>query len=1140
MFKKISSLFLVVIIFLNSVAASFEYSASAVDSGEMILIPNDVITLNSSVTSAQRTGNWTKTGSGNADVSTENGVATVKLSGHKGAQLFTNTFTVTKNNTYRISFEVKIGSETKLSSTYSGVTNPEGIDFVIQDFGSLDKNSVASYRSYIEGTTDYAHAYKGNGNKKRIKTSLTWTLESDTDVPYSYSVTKYSPFGKYIGTSNSPIADLKTVDLEEFYSNWRTVTCEIKLPDEDEYTASDIAIGFCLPWDGTELYVRGVSMERVIPEIPDNAIPTTILDVDGNVHPSGDDISVTTKVTENPNGTYTIDILYDDMDSVNEFVGWYRGEELLSTEQCYTTEKGIDFNNITAKILCKSVITGGLGFESYTAAQTSLRVDSGVSQDLPYTPPFDDKWGQMYESYQQNDDWAFLIRATHGDFATKYATAYNPSVDKKFETADTIVKPYSGKSMMYFATRARSVVRKLDNLKPNTEYELSFYVYNLSEWDFLHTATIADVYEMTVGNTTSNSTVKVYDYYKEIYKRINDVYVRIADTSKIRKWHKITLNFTTDEDDTELYLHLYNITGRNADDTSKTFIDNLTLMKIEQPQNFAECVTYLGNSIRKETLNAHQALRFKFEIDDYIFKLYEKQGYALSEYGALITYDERLMGSSLVLNDELKINGYPILRGVAYNKSEGINNFFATTKDSVIVSFALYNIGVFGDVTKYDFYNKAIALRPYAVFKNSEEEELICYANTETSSLFDVMDFIISDDSVNEKIEEFGISSDEYAEYLSDVLTVRSILADSKAAMAYSAAGRTDYKNNPQNSGSVSAVDLGEDISIHTELQSTFLAEPIVELLDKPYNEGVWGENLWEIANGTAELSRPVPVTFNWSATYNGNSEFYGYLLTLSQNPDLSNAKYYSLYETSIDIYNLNIGTDYYWNVAAIYSDGMYLSAIDKFSVSDSAPRNLYIEGVTNVRDIGGWNINGKTTNQGVIYRMGNLNEMTAEGKERFIKDLGIKTELDLRIGGEVVEVFYKDENINFYNVPMSAEYCLQYNSKEIVQAFEILGDESNYPIAIHCSIGTDRTGMMAFVINGLLGASYEQLNYEYMFSNLGNIGRGRKTWDLFLYRTNHINRCAGDTFAERTYNYLLKIGVEAEHIDTVIRMMTE
>lgn len=1106
------------------------------DDGNMIITPTTVVTLSNSVTSLQRDANWTKTG-GDATISTENGVSTVVLSGKKDSQLFTNTFTLEKNNTYSFSFEVKIGSETKLSDTYNGDTQPSGIDFVLQDFGSLDKNGAATYTRYIEGATDYAHAYKGNGNKKRTKTSLVWTIESDTDTPYVYSVTKYSPFGKYIGTPNSPIAALKTVDLEEFYSDWRTVTCEFSIPNEDEYTASDIAIGFVLPNDGDEIWVRNVFMERVIPEIPDNVIPTTIVDVNGNVHPSGDDISVTTKAAENQNGTYTVEILYDDMDSVNEFLGWYSGEKLLSDSLRYTTENGIDLHSISAKILCKSVITGGLGFESYTSPQTSLRVDSGVSQDLPNTPPFDDKWGQMYTSYQPNDDWAFLIRATHGDFATKYATAYNPSVDKKFETADTIVKPYSGKSMMYFATRARSVVRKLDNLKPNTEYELSFYVYNLSEWDFLHTATIADTYEMNVGNTTSDSSVKVYDYYKEIYKRVNDVYVKIADTSKIRNWKKITLNFTTDEDDNELYLHLYNITGRTADDTSKTFIDNLTLTEVEQPENFAECTTYLGNSIRKETQNANQALRFKFEINDYIFKLYEQQGYELSEYGALVAYEEHLNGSPLVLNSDLKTNGYSVVRGVAYNKAEGINHVFETTNNTIIVSFALYNIGVVGNATRYDFYNRAFAVRPYAIFKNSEEE-FVCYANTESSSLFDVVDSILSDDTVSEKLTDFGIESDEYAEYLSDVSAVRNILADSRVNKVYFDVGRNCYKNNLQNSSAVSISDLGENISIHTELQNAFLAEPIVELLDKPYNEGVWGENLWEIADGTAELSRPVPVTFNWSATYNGNSEFYGYLLTLSQNPDLSNAKHYSLYETSIDIYNLNIGTDYYWNVAAIYSDGMYVSPTDKFSISDAAPRNLYIEGVTNVRDIGGWNINGKTTNQGVIFRMGGLNNITEEGKKAF-KELGIKTELDLRIGGEVVEVFYKDENIKYYNIPMSAEYCLQYNSKEIVQAFEILGDESNYPIAIHCSIGTDRTGMMAFVINSLLGASYEQLNYEYMFSNLGNIGRGRNTWDLFLYR-NNINKCAGDTFAEKTYNYLLKIGVKAEHIDTVIRMMTK
>ena len=1128
MLKKYLSALLALIIVLNS---CFILNASGSESNNMIIVPATVTTLKAATTADERAASWTKTGSGTAEAYVDNGLSVVHINGYKGAQLFTNTFTLEKNYSYKISFEVKIGSDTKLSSTYSGVTNPEGIDFVIQDFGSLDKNGVASYRSYIEGATDYAHAYKGNGNKKRVKTSLVWTLESDTDSPYIYSVTKYSPFGKYIGTSNSPIAALKTVDLEDFYSDWRTVTCEIKLPDEDEYTASDIAIGFSLPYDGTELYVRGVTMKKIIPEIPDNTIPVSVVDLNGNPHSSGDDIPFTSHAANNGDGTYSLSIDYDSMDGVNEFLGWYSGETLLSNEQNYTTGKGMNFESISAKILCKSVITGGLGFESYKT-ETSMRVDNGVHQALPNTPPFDDKWGQMYETYQQSDDWVFLIKATNGDYVTKYATAYNPSVDKKFETDTTIVKPYSGDSMMYYGTRARSVVRKLDNLKPNTEYELSFYVYNLSEWDFLHTATIADAYEMEVGNTVSDANVKVYDYYKEIYKRINDVYVRIADTSKVFNWNKITLNFTTDEDDSFLYLHLYSITGRNVDDTSKTFIDNLTVTEIPRPQSFEECVTFKGNAMRKGTYNSPEALRFKFELNEHIYNLYENQGYSLSECGALVAYEKMVSGSPIVLEDGVK-NGRLVTRGVAYNKADNINRLARSTDDSFTVSFALHNIGGGGKEINYEYYNKDILLRPYAIYKNAEGEELVCYAETEKASLFDLADSIVSGKVTDNKLAQFGINSTEYAGYLSDLLTVRNILSDSKVKDAYFASGRSEFTSDSTISGIVETVELGEDISIHTERQTEFLN--VTFDMDDDY-----GANVWDYVDGTEELSRPLPVRFSWSSNYNGNGAFYGYLLTLSKNSDLSDPKVYSLNDTSLEVYNLNIGTDYYWNVSAVYSNGIFTSATDKFSISDVAPRNLYVEGVTNVRDLGGWKVGDKTIKQGVVYRMGNLNDITEEGKRTLIEDLGLKAELDLRIKGEAVEVFYKSDNVKYYDIPMSSTYCLQYNSEEIVKAFEILGDESNYPIAIHCSIGTDRTGMMAFVLNGLLGASDDQLNYDYLFSLLGDIGTSRNLWDLYLYRTNHINRCKGDTFAERTYNYLLKIGVKAEHIDTAIRMMTE
>ena len=53
------------------------------------------------------------------------------------------------------------------------------------------------------------------------------------------------------------------------------------------------------------------------------------------------------------------------------------------------------------------------------------------------------------------------------------------------------------------------------------------------------------------------------------------------------------------------------------------------------------------------------------------------------------------------------------------------------------------------------------------------------------------MDSILSNDTVSEKLTDFGIESNEYAEYLSDVSAVRNILADSKVSKTYFEVGRS-------------------------------------------------------------------------------------------------------------------------------------------------------------------------------------------------------------------------------------------------------------------------------------------------------------------------------------------------------------
>jgi len=40
-----------------------------------------------------------------------------------------------------------------------------------------------------------------------------------------------------------------------------------------------------------------------------------------------------------------------------------------------------------------------------------------------------------------------------------------------------------------------------------------------------------------------------------------------------------------------------------------------------------------------------------------------------------------------------------------------------------------------------------------------------------------------------------------------------------------------------------------------------------------------------------------------------------------------------------------------------------------------------------------------------------------------------------------------------------------------------------NGPYLIHCNAGTDRTGFVAAIIEGLLGASIDEILYDYLFS---------------------------------------------------------
>lgn len=344
--------------------------------------------------------------------------------------------------------------------------------------------------------------------------------------------------------------------------------------------------------------------------------------------------------------------------------------------------------------------------------------------------------------------------------------------------------------------------------------------------------------------------------------------------------------------------------------------------------------------------------------------------------------------------------------------------------------------------------------------------------------------------------------------------------------------------------------DLGAElIGAHTELQAKFLNDKNLILPSS--------------VKGETELSRPVPIHLEWSATDGGSEVAISkYLLEFSTDTKFDRAITYETTQPEYDVYNLLLGTPYYYRVTAVTEGGKKsVSPLCVLETAALAPRNMYIDGVTNVRDLGGWSTeNGVKVKQGMLIRCGRLNkseqpeveiEITQTGIYQFKEVLGVRSEIDLRMpdahdtenGGITSSPLGK--GVKYKNIPMEwwkgGENYLKdpIYRPAILSFFEFIADESNYPIIFHCNIGTDRTGLFAFLVNGLLGVSEDDLYRDYLFSNYANIGGNRSIGNIKSY-VDTIKSHSGSTLSQKIENCLLKIGVQQSHVDAVRRIMTE
>lgn len=314
----------------------------------------------------------------------------------------------------------------------------------------------------------------------------------------------------------------------------------------------------------------------------------------------------------------------------------------------------------------------------------------------------------------------------------------------------------------------------------------------------------------------------------------------------------------------------------------------------------------------------------------------------------------------------------------------------------------------------------------------------------------------------------------------------------------------------------------GDTVELLTDIQIKFLKSDRTNVTVENFDY----LNLRKSESG--DYSFPKGIIFEWEADGEGSVQ-------ISTSEDFKNCLYSKSACNSCCVENLKCGTRYFWRVVS----GNEVSEVFCFNTADIYPRFIKIDGITNVRDCGGWKtIDGGRIKQGLLYRGSEMNShvsITDEGLKTMREVLEIKSVMDLRWYKEVVKDVYKGGYVNISVAP----YSEWFEKPEVTRAvFEYLSDKENYPVYFHCWGGADRTGTMAFLIGALLGQSYEDLIDDYEITSLSIWGARSRNSELCRGFLEAFNALEGESISEKAKKYLLSCGVSEKQINDFKNIM--
>lgn len=257
-----------------------------------------------------------------------------------------------------------------------------------------------------------------------------------------------------------------------------------------------------------------------------------------------------------------------------------------------------------------------------------------------------------------------------------------------------------------------------------------------------------------------------------------------------------------------------------------------------------------------------------------------------------------------------------------------------------------------------------------------------------------------------------------------------------------------------------------------------------------------------------------------------------------------------------VSIYNLVPQQVYYYKIEV----GDSLLAEGEIH-TEGRMRMIYVPSIQNVRDMGGFvNDKKQQIRYGLIYRGGELNgQHTADSIDiATLKQLGIEAEIDLRYTGEndgagisafgfLDERGVEDDEYPTYLFTENSGCCdeshlrLSYWRQRYRKEFEFIVQclRLNRPVYYHCIWGSDRTGMLSLMMQGLLGISYSDMVKDMEMSSFSGNTRRKDDKD-FIFE--YFDTMRGETLQEKIrYYFTVYLGVRSSDIDYFYeQMLTE